>query len=85
MDKQLAAGGRQFVKARFPIVVRNSPFRSDRALSFQALQGGIERAVIDQELIFRRVLNRPGDSLAVLPAEEQRAQYQQIYCALQQS
>jgi len=38
-------------------------------LRFQPLEGGIERAVFDQQRIFRCLLNGPRDPLPVLRAE----------------
>src|SRR5262245_32123773 len=79
----LAAGFRQRVEARSPVVVRGAPFGTDPSLLFEPLQGGVEGAVIDQERVFRLPLNAEGDAVAVLRPEQKRAEDQQIEGALE--
>lgn len=84
IDKPLAADLRELIEASFAIVLRSPPFCDNCALCFQPLQGRIKGTVIHQEFILRCFLDRSSDSLPVLPAEQQRAEDQQIQSALQQ-
>src|SRR6266568_6681405 len=83
-DELFAAGRGQRVEASFAIVFGGAPLGCDPAASLQALERGIERAVFDQQLLVGRLLDRPRDALAVLRAENERAQDQQVERALQE-
>src|SRR5262245_10290210 len=80
----LPARLRELVEPGLPVVPGHAPFGFDPALVFQALERGIQRAVIDEDRVFGLVLDRAGDALTVLRAEDQRPENQQIEGALEQ-
>ena len=51
---------------------------------FEALQGGVEGAVIDQQCFLGLRFDGTRNPLSVLRAEQKRAEDQQIECALQE-
>src|SRR5215831_16075111 len=67
-------GGRQFIKARAPIVIGDAPLCADPPGGLEALQRGIERAMVDEQRALRRMLNGERDAMAMVRAERQRAQ-----------
>src|SRR5258708_7864610 len=81
-DELLPACLCQLVKAGLAIVVRRTPLRANPAARFEALHGGIERAVVNQERIFGLLLDGPGDALTMLRAKQERTQDQQVQRAL---
>ena len=81
---QLATAGRgQRVEARAAIVVGGPPFGGNEPALLEPLQRRIERAVLDEQHTVGLRLDGAGDALAVLRAEDQRAQDEQIERALQ--
>src|SRR5689334_14122283 len=49
LAEPFSSGSGQSVVLRAPIVVRYPPFRVQQRLTFQAIEGGIERALLDQQ------------------------------------
>src|SRR5262249_53508073 len=74
----------ELVESRAPVVLGRAPLGADPALLFQPLEGGIEGAVIHQNDFERRLLNGTCDALAVLLAERERAEDQEVEGTLQQ-
>jgi len=74
----------QFVEAGTPPEFGNAPFGIDPALVFEAVQSGIERALIDLQDLPRDLLNALGDCPAVHGFGLQRAQNEEIERALQE-
>ena len=64
-EQLLATGFAEAIETCATIVFRNSPFGADPAFLFHAVQGGVERAFLDAEDIFRDALNVEGDAEAV--------------------
>src|SRR5579872_152935 len=81
----LASFGGERVEARLAIVARHAPFDGDPALGFETLESRIEGAVLDQQHVFRLLLDGARDSLPVLRSENQRTQNQQIEGSLEES
>src|SRR3954453_23412743 len=67
----LSACARELVKACAPIEPGNTPRRLDETLPFQPLQRRIERAMVDEQILSGRALNRHRDAVAVTRAEYQ--------------
>ena len=74
----------QRVEARFPVVIRSTPFSSNPTPRFQTLESRIERSMVDEQCTVRLLLNDPGNPLAMLRSEYQRAQDQQVERTLEQ-
>lgn len=83
-NELFAARAGEGIEARLAIVRGDAPFGGDPALRLQALQGGVQRAVIDEENILGLFLNGARDSLAVLGAEDQHAENEHIERTLQE-
>ena len=79
-----AAGPGEGVEPRLAVVGRDAPLRGDPALGFEPLQRGVERAVVHQQLVARRLLDRARDALAVLGPENEGAEDEDVERALQQ-
>lgn len=84
MDELLAASGGEGIEAGFAIIGGDAPFGGDPAAIFETLEGGIKRAVLDQEFLAGSVLNGAGNALAVLLAENEGAKDEQVECALEE-
>src|SRR5262245_9434224 len=81
---QLApAGLGERIEAGPPVVLRRAAFGADEPALFEALQGGIERAVVDNQHVARLRLDRARDALSVLRAEDERPEDQEIQRALE--
>ena len=65
MDQLFSSGGRNAVILRPTVVFRCTPERNDQSLIFEAVEGGIERAVLDLQNVTRRLLDRMRDRVAV--------------------
>src|SRR5439155_26878957 len=83
-DKLFSPSLGQGVEPGFPVICRSAPASVNPPLRFQPLEGGIERAVFDQQCIFRCLLNGPRDALPVLRAKYQRPQDEKVQRALEQ-
>lgn len=81
-NELFAAGGGEGVEAGFAIVGGDTPFGRNPATLFEALKGGVERAMFDEEFLFGSVLNGAGDALAVLWPEDKGAQDEQVESTL---
>jgi hypothetical protein len=79
-----AAGGSERVEAGFAIVGGDAPLGGDPAAVFEALERGIESAMLDEQFLPGSVLNSASDALAVLLAEDESAQDEQVERALQE-
>jgi hypothetical protein len=79
-----AAGGTQTIKARFPIVGGGAPFRGDPALLFQALQGRVESAMLDQEFVLGGLLDGAGNPLTVLGTEGEGTEDEEVESTLEE-
>ena len=79
----LAAGFREGVKLGAAIIFGGAPFRADPFLAFQAIERGIERALLDLQDVARDLLDALGDAPAVHRFERESFQDQQIERALQ--
>src|SRR5689334_16807984 len=64
----LSPGSGQTVELGPAIVVGGAPFRIEQALTFQTVQGWIERALFDIECAARDLLYAQKDTIAVLEA-----------------
>src|SRR5581483_11786525 len=83
LDLKLAASfGRQPVKLRPPVVLRNAILRGDPSPFDQTVQGRVERALFHLQYLIAVPLDCLDDRVAVNGPEEQRAQNQQIERAL---
>src|ERR1700759_1177236 len=60
------------------------PLRGDEAVALQAVQGGVERAVVDDERVAGRLPDGRRDAVAVRRPEQQRFENQHVERALQQ-
>src|SRR5690348_13650696 len=60
-----ASRARQRVKLRLAVILRSAPFGSNPAALLEAQQGGIERALVKLEQVFRNLLDTLGDAIAV--------------------
>ena len=79
-----AARARERVETGPAVVVGGPPLRVDPAPRLQALQRRIERSVLDEQHVVGGLLDGPRDALAVLRAEHERAQDQEVQRALEQ-
>jgi hypothetical protein len=60
-----AAGGGDGVEARAAVVVAGAPVASDPAFLFEAEECGVDGALVERERARRRLLDAPGDAIAV--------------------
>jgi hypothetical protein len=68
--KVKAALARQLVILRFPIVVREAPFRFNEAFAFEAPKCGVKRAFFDQEGFVTLAADEARDRVAVQRAPD---------------
>ena len=80
----LATCGREFVVPRPSIVVARAPLGGEPAAAFHALEGLIERAVVDAERAVRAVLEPGGDGVAVHRAPAQCFEDEEVEGALEE-
>src|SRR5262249_46301242 len=73
----------QAIEARASIVVRRTPLCAYPASFLEALQGRVERAMVNEQSPTRLSVNGASDPLTVLLAECQNAQNQKIQRSLQ--
>jgi hypothetical protein len=76
----LTAGGRQTVEACAPVVVRDTPLSLHPAFDGEALEGRVERALLDLEHVVGRPLDVPGYAVAMqrLAVSLERLEDQQL-------
>src|SRR5207248_8279497 len=79
-----ASRGGERIEARLAVVDRYAPLAGDPAALLETLQRGIERSVLDEELLVGGLLDGVRDALAVLRPPDEGAEDQQIQRALQQ-
>src|SRR6516164_4590683 len=76
---QLFAAGRgDLVDPRPPIVRRHAPDTVDPAVELETLESGIERALLDEELVVGGLLDELDDAVAVEVAPRQGPQNQHV-------
>src|SRR5271163_2866555 len=68
---------------RFALIFRLAPFARDPALVFEAIERGIERALLDFQAVLRDLLNAKKNTVAVEGAERDGFKYEHIEGALQ--
>ena len=78
------ARGGDRVEARAAVVLGLRPLGHDPAALLESLKGGVERAVVDEDIVARRSLDRPGDALAVHARAGEGSQDEQVERALQE-
>src|ERR1051326_3631007 len=66
----LAAGGGEGVVLGAPIVLGLAPFRRDETFLFELEEGGVQRAVVEREAVLARLLDPPGDAVAVQGSQD---------------
>jgi hypothetical protein len=74
----------QGIESRPAVICRRAPCALDPPAVLEALECRIQRTVIDDERVTGALLDGASDTLAVLSAEEQDAQDEEIEGALQQ-
>jgi len=80
----LAAAGGELVEARAAIVVGDAPFGAQPSRGLEALESGVERAVVDEQCALRRALNGERDPVAVMSTKRQRSQDEEVECSLKE-
>src|SRR5579863_2317342 len=80
----LAARRRQRIEPRLAVRRRGPPSGGDPAAILQALQRGIQCAMLNEQLSPGCLLDGARDALSVLRSEDERPQDQQVESALQQ-
>src|SRR5262249_61578252 len=78
----LPARAGELVVAGLAVVVGGAPRGHDPAAGLEALEGGVEGAVLDEEDVVGGLLDRARDPLAVLGPEHQGAEDEQVERAL---
>ena len=85
LERQLLfAGCRQSVVLRALLVLRQLPFRADPPLTLEAVEGRVERSMIDREHVIRARPDGEPDPVAMLWSLRERAQNQHVERALQE-
>src|SRR5580700_8698247 len=69
-----AASRRDLVDPRPPIIRRHAPNTVDPAVYLQPLESGVQRALLDEEVIVRRLLNELDYAVSMEVAQRQRPQ-----------
>src|SRR5438067_721251 len=80
-----AAGGAQAIELRGAVVLRESPLRLDEPLPLEAVQGGVERALADDQRRIRGLLDPLDDAIAVAWSPGERLEDQQVEGAAHQA
>src|SRR5262245_52356422 len=78
----LLAGLRQSIEARAAVVLGRAPVGGDPALAFEALQSGVERALLDLQDLVRQLADALRNRPAVQRLERDRFHDQQVDGAL---
>ena len=79
-----AAGGGKFVILRAAIIFGSAPAGFDPAATLQAVQRGVQRALLDLQNVFGDLLNTFRNGPAMLRLESNRFEDEQIESALRQ-
>src|SRR5438552_4488707 len=83
-EQLLAPRTRQRVKLRLAVIFRSAPLGSDPATLLEPQQGGIKRALVELEQVFRDLLDTLGNAIAVQRAYGVKGlQNNEVECALQ--
>src|SRR6266850_7012617 len=75
--------GREPVIFRPAFIFRLAPFTGDPPLVFETIQGGVQRALLNFQAIFRNLLNAQQDAVAVQRAQGNRLEDEHVERALQ--
>ena len=78
LTKRATAGRGELVIASAPAILRHVPLAVDEPFVLQALQGGVERALIDLELVARDLLDALADAPAMHGVEGERFEHQEV-------
>src|SRR6185369_14823859 len=78
----LPAGRGEVIKAGTPAEFGDTPFSLDPALMLEAMQGGVERALVDPQDVLRDLLDALGDGPAVHGLVLEGAKNEQVESAL---
>src|SRR5690348_12110804 len=73
-----AAGCGELVVLRAPVVLRRAPLGRQESLVLEAVEGGIQRALSDDQLAARDLLDAEQDAVAVEPPERHGAEHEQV-------
>src|SRR6266545_4410929 len=73
-----AAGPGELVVLRPPVLIRHAPLGFDPALVLEALQRGIQRALLHQQHVVGQLPDAPGDRPAVHRLERERFENEEI-------
>src|ERR1700723_2866691 len=85
LEVELFAAGRgQLVEARLAVILADAPVGGDPAAIFEAVQGRVERTLLDLENVVGGVLDDVRDGMAVGRAHDQGLQYEHVERAEQQ-
>ncbi len=79
-----AAFGGEGVEASFAIVFGESPLGGEEFAIFEALEGEIEGAVVDEEGFFGLALDDTGYALSVAATGGEGAEDEQVECSLKE-
>jgi hypothetical protein len=74
----LSAGGGDRVIPRLPLRRRLAPFGLDPTASLEAVEGGVERPLLDAQHVLREAPDVLGDGVAVHRAECQRVEDEEV-------
>src|SRR5690606_3503915 len=80
----LTAPRGQRVVLRATVRLRQPPLGCDPATPLDAVQRGVQRAILDLQHAIRRVADPASNRIAMTGAEDQRLEYEQVECALEQ-
>jgi len=83
-DELFATCGGELVEAGFAVVFRRAPLGADPAAVLQAVEGGVQRAMLHLKDFVGAMFDDVGDRVAVGGAEEKRLQDEQIKGALEE-
>src|SRR6185369_1670103 len=78
-----AAGG-EAIEAGLPLVLGFPPFALDEALALEAIEGGVERALLDLEALTRDLLDAEENAVSVARAEGHGLQDEHVEGALEE-
>jgi hypothetical protein len=76
-----STGGGQLIKLGAPIVFRRSPACLEQSLPHQAEQGGVKRALFDQQRSSRNLLDAQQNSVAVQRTKRDCLQNEEVKSA----
>src|SRR5262245_31328172 len=73
------------IELRAPVGLGPSPFRSQQAALLEAVQCGVERAILDDERVVGLLVDPASHAVAMIGAVAQRLQHEDIEGALQKA